>query len=51
MVSIDVLNHVGDEIAILRNLVNSYLYKDTCYVTCVNPMSLRSCSGFGTSSG
>jgi len=24
----DVLNHVGDEITILRNLVNSYLYKD-----------------------
>ena len=25
----DVLNNVGDEISILRNLVNSYLYKDT----------------------
>lgn len=24
----DVLNHVGDEIGVLRNLVNSYLYKD-----------------------
>ncbi len=24
----DVLNNVGDEVAILRNLVNSYLYKD-----------------------
>jgi predicted AAA+ superfamily ATPase len=24
----DVLNHAGDEISILRNLVNSYLYKD-----------------------
>lgn len=24
----DVLNHVGDEISVLRNLVNSYLYKD-----------------------
>jgi predicted AAA+ superfamily ATPase len=24
----DVLNHAGDEITILRNLVNSYLYKD-----------------------
>ena len=24
----DILNNVGDEIAILRNLVNSYLYKD-----------------------
>jgi uncharacterized protein len=24
----DVLNHVGDEIPVLRNLVNSYLYKD-----------------------
>lgn len=24
----DVLNHTGDEVSILRNLVNSYLYKD-----------------------
>ena len=24
----DVLNHVGDEVNVLRNLVNSYLYKD-----------------------
>ncbi|MBW6535763.1 MAG: DUF4143 domain-containing protein [Mariniphaga sp.] len=24
----DVLNHAGDEVSILRNLVNSYLYKD-----------------------
>jgi len=24
----DVLNHTGDEISVLRNLVNSYLYKD-----------------------